>query len=60
MFCPVTCPQCEIPIGVYEPFVWQMPDGSTIECEAVPRDTDIEKALDTHGARLHRACVVKE
>ena len=50
------CPHCEIPIGAYEPFVWRMPDGSTIGSEKVPRNTDIAKALDDRGERLHRSC----
>jgi hypothetical protein len=51
------CPQCGLPVGSYESFIWRMGDGSTVEGEAVPRDSEAEKALDAYGERLHRACV---
>jgi len=51
------CPQCGLPMGSYESFIWRMGDGSTVEGEAVPRDSEAEEALDAHGERLHRACV---
>jgi hypothetical protein len=51
------CPECALGIGAYERFVWQMSDGSRIGSEAAPRGTDVERALDVRGRRLHLACV---
>lgn len=56
MFQHAICPVCAIPLGVYEPFIWRMPDGSKIDCRSVPRRTEVEEALDERGERLHRAC----
>ncbi len=43
-------------IGVYESFAWQMPDGSENAYLYVTLGSDVEKALDAAGERLHRAC----
>jgi hypothetical protein len=59
MFRPPDCPRCELPIGVYEPFAWQMPDGSSIDSRSVPLGTEVEEALDDRGTRVHRECVEK-
>jgi hypothetical protein len=49
------CPQCAIPIGVYEPFIWLLPDGSKVD-SAAARDRDRQAALDSGGVRMHRFC----
>ncbi len=53
---PAICPRCELPVGAYEPFVWQMPNGSLVDCGAVPYGSDAEATLDAEGKRLRREC----
>ena len=50
------CAECGLPIGVYERFVWRMPDRSMIDGRAVARGTDAEAEPAVRGELLHSAC----